>query len=74
MLPPKEDPRWSGLLTESIPHQFKTVVAGLCVSRLRREIKQNAGPLAMKKAIDEIYEFFKKYEAILQEDISAIFK
>lgn len=74
MLPPKEDPRWSGLLTESAPHQFKAVVAGLCVSRLRREIKQNADPAAMKAALDEIYDFFKKYEAILQDDISAVFK
>lgn len=73
MLPPKEDPRWSGLLTESVPHQFQAVVAGLCVSRLRRELKQDSSPAAMKTALDEIYKFFVRYESILQDDISAIF-
>ncbi len=74
MLPQKSDPRWSGLLTGNIQHQFKAVAAGLCVSRHQRALKQNISPTAISAAIDDVYEFFKKYESIMQEDISAIFK
>jgi len=74
MLPQKTDPRWSGLLAGSIPHQFKATAAGLCVSRHQRALKQNVNPAALNSAIDDVYDFFSRYESIMQEDISTLFK
>jgi hypothetical protein len=74
MLPQKTDPRWSGLLTGSIPHQFKAVAAGLCVSRHQRALKKNISPAAITAAIDDVYDFFKRYETVMQDDISKLFR
>jgi hypothetical protein len=52
-------------------HQFKSFAAGMCVSRLCRDVKTT--PANMSKDLDELYSFFEKYEAITAEDISAIF-
>jgi len=71
MLPPKNDQRWKDLLTGKITHQFKAFSAGMCISRLCREVKKD--PANMPMALDEIYAFFVKYEAIATEDITAIF-
>ena len=71
MLPPKNDQRWKDLLTGKIAHQFKAFSAGMCVSRLCREVKKD--PANMTTALDEVYAFFAKYDAITAEDISAIF-
>ena len=73
MLPAKNDPRWGGLLTGEIAHKFKSVPAGMCVSRNTREYNREPTPERLRKSIEETYAFFEKYENIITDDIAAIF-
>ncbi|OHD16408.1 MAG: hypothetical protein A2086_08070 [Spirochaetes bacterium GWD1_27_9] len=74
MLPEKTNPKWKKLLTGEINHNFKSIPAAMMVSRLKREIKKNDSPEHAKKLIEEVYNFFSKFEVILTEDIKVIFK
>lgn len=71
MLPPKNDPRWKDLLSGKIKHEFKLFAAGMCISRLGREVK--ADPSKLFPAVDEAFAFFTKFEGVASEDIKAIF-
>ncbi len=73
MLPPIDDPRWSKLLKGEIPHQFRSVPAGLMFTRLRRTLGSDASADCERKCLEEAYAFFRKYEKILAEDIAAVF-
>jgi hypothetical protein len=73
MIPAKTDRKWERLVTGELSHEFKTLAAGLMLSRLRRETKANADPGTMRRCVDEVYAFFEKYESVLRDDISEIF-
>jgi hypothetical protein len=73
MLPPKEDQRWSKLVRNEIHHDFKSVPAGLMVSRLNRQLTSGFEHRALEQCVDELYGFFQKYERLLEEDLNAIF-
>jgi hypothetical protein len=74
MLPNQTDSRWEALLTGKIQHQFKMTAAGLCVSRLQRDLAKDRSSAALGAAVGEVHAFFKKYETIMGEDISALFR
>jgi len=73
MIPERNDPRWTSLLTGKITHKFKSVPAGMCVSRNTREYNREPSPEHLQKVIDETYAFFDKYKNIITEDITAVF-
>ncbi len=71
MLPQPSDHRWVDLVSGKIDHQFKSVPAGLCVSRNIRAVAQNEK--SPQECVQEVHAFFTKYEAILGDDIAAVF-
>jgi hypothetical protein len=73
MLPAKSNIIWKKLIKGEIKHQFKSVPAGLIISRISRSIKNDESPGNINKCLDEVYEFFKKYEKIFIDDINVIF-
>jgi hypothetical protein len=73
MIPPKSDARWSKLVTGEIQYEFKSVPGGLMVSRLNRQLTSKFEHKTMAQYVDELFEFFKKYERLLEDDIAAIF-
>jgi hypothetical protein len=73
MVPPSDDPRWRALLDGSVAHEFKSVPAGLMVSRLKRQIENDGSEANWKKSIQEMRAFFEKYEHITTRDLTAIF-
>jgi hypothetical protein len=73
VIPSKTDKRWEMLVTGEIDHEFKTLAAGLLLSRLRREAKSKADRGTISRCVDEEYAFFEKYESVLRDDIVDIF-
>lgn len=73
MIPDTSDPRWSKLIKGEIDHQFKSVPAGMCLSRNRREYQRNPSDTSLKAGVKQLHEFFTKFESILDDDIQAIF-
>jgi len=74
MLPTINDKRWIKLLKGEIDYKFKCIPASLIVSRLHRKLKKNYNRETLIECLREIYIFFKKFEAILIDDINEIFK
>jgi hypothetical protein len=73
MLPSKNDIKWKQLVTGKIQHDFKSIPAGMMVSRHKRETSRNGSDENVIRLAEEAYNFFAKFEKILQEDIKAIF-
>ena len=74
MIPDKTDERWKDIVEGKISKNFKTVAAGLCVSRNQRAYRMDQSPEVMSKCIDELVSFFTKYENISQDDLRDLFK
>lgn len=73
MIPDKTNPKWESLVTGKLPHQFKSIPAGMCISRMIRETGKDSSPDKIASCIDEVMKFFIKYENITQDDLKAIF-
>jgi len=73
MVPPIEHPRWREILDGSVDHVFKSVPAGLMVSRLRRQLQSDGSTASWDKSLQEMRAFFEKYEKITAHDLDAIF-
>lgn len=72
MLPSKNDPRWTALLTGKIDYKFSNAAASMLMFRLKTKVKSDSANLATY--LNEMHAFFTKYEGILKEDITIIFK
>ena len=73
MLPSKNDMKWKLLVSGKIDHNFKSVPAALMISRHKREISKDGSAENVLLHVNEAYDFFQKFEKILQDDIKAIF-
>jgi hypothetical protein len=74
MIAPKTHPSWSGLINGSIKHPFKVVSGSLLVSRLSREYRGNPTPQRLSSSIDEVAQFFTKYEGLFEADLRTLFQ
>ncbi len=73
MIPPKTDKKWEQLVSGRINKTFKSFPLSMMLSRHKREIMKDSSLQNINMHVDEAYEFFIKYERILEEDIIAIF-
>ena len=73
MVPSVDHPRWREILDGSVNHVFKSVPAGLMVSRLKRQLANDGSATNWEKSIQEARSFFEKYEQVMTNDISSIF-
>ncbi|MGC4068399.1 MAG: hypothetical protein QM784_27890 [Polyangiaceae bacterium] len=72
MIPDVNNPNWARLVRGEIRHEFKNTSAGLLFFNLQHMYKTN--PKTLPQQIEKARQFFQKYEAILTDDIKAIFK
>jgi hypothetical protein len=73
MVPQTDHPQWRKILNGGIAHDFKSVPAGLMVSRLKRQLANDGSETSWETCIREMRAFFTKYEKVMQDDIQAIF-
>ena len=74
MIPPKTDIKWKAIITGEIKHDFKCLPAGMMIARYRREFAKENSIEKLNKLIDETYSFFQKFEEVLTDDTSVLFK
>lgn len=74
MVPPKTHKRFRQLVTGEFTHSFRLLPAGMCVARNLRAVRlDGSGSSLVDTAIDDVHAFFTKYEAIMGDDLKAIF-
>jgi hypothetical protein len=73
MIPEKNDPRWIKLVKGDIEHDFKFVAAGLLMSVIKREYQSDGSDININKYVLRLYDFFQRFEQLLQDDISVLF-
>jgi hypothetical protein len=73
MLPEKTDARWNYLVTGQKNYRLQTVPASMLLSRIIRSVQADNSPENIQRCIEEAYNFFMRYEAILDRDIKTIF-
>lgn len=73
MLPSKTDARWNYLVTGKKNYKLQAVPASMLLSRIIRSIQTDDSQANVERCIDEAYNFFIRYEAILDRDIKTIF-
>lgn len=73
MLPPRHDMRWNYLVTGCKNYKLQVVPASMLLSRIIRSIQTDNSQENVEHCIDEAYDFFIRYEAILDRDIKTIF-
>jgi len=69
MLPQKNDTFWRNLVTGKIEHEFNFMVASLLVKRLNLTTYFDPSEETISKCIDEVYDFFTKYQKFLNKDL-----
>lgn len=72
MIPEKKSSFWENLLLSNKNYQFKSFPLSMMLSRMRRKLKQDSSDANLKVCIEEAYQFFIKFEKILQEDIEML--
>ncbi len=73
MLPPKTDNRWQSLVTGKKQYKLQAVPASMLLSRVIRSTQHDGSQENIQRCVDEAYDFFIRYEAILDNDIKTIF-
>lgn len=69
MIPPQDHPCWKELVKGAAICKFKLYAANLNISRHKRMYATEPTPEMMNRCIKELYQFFKKYELLLEEEI-----
>jgi hypothetical protein len=73
MVPDKSDKRWRLLVTGEKEYNFQILPARILLARMISSIKNDNSPANIQQCIEDTYNFFLRYQAILQEDIENIF-
>ena len=74
MLPSPYHPKWRMLVLGECDHQFKLVAASMIVARLRRTVKADGSEKCIQACVGELIAFMSKYEAVVKDDLAAVFK
>ena len=75
MVPPKTHPRYRQLVTGEFSPSFQAFAFSMCVSRNKRQVEhEGKSPASISTAIEDIYAFVVKFEAVLEADLKAIFQ
>ncbi|WP_155722582.1 hypothetical protein [Bdellovibrio bacteriovorus] len=73
MLPPKDDPRWRSLVVDQNEVPLQALASKMILTRVRRLVQGNPSSDKIGEAVTIAYEFFKKNEHAVSEDIQCIF-
>lgn len=73
MVPPKTHPKWSQLLLGRFDYKFSNAPASMLLFQLKCDLRRDASPAAMSRAIDQMHAFCMKYERFVLSDLQTIF-
>lgn len=71
MLPAATHPKWAQLVKGEVSYNYKFLALKIALTRYQQKVKFNDAEL--QPAINELFEFFKKNESLLADDIKTIF-
>ncbi len=72
MLPPKSDPRWQRLTSDTTGIPVTHLVTQMLLTRLKIMNFERSDE-GKKEVIDAAYDFFAKHETMVKDDIKLIF-
>ncbi len=73
MLPSKEDPRWQEIVQSQNDLPVEALATKMVLTRARLLVLNNNSPEKIDEAVGIIYDFFKKNENIVINDIKRLF-
>jgi hypothetical protein len=73
MLPQKNSSIWVQLVTGRHKYHCQAVPASMMLARVIRSVQRDNSPENVQRCVNEMHDFFTRYEKILQSDIRAIF-
>ena len=73
MLPKKNHAIWIELVTGQCGYRCQAVPASMMLARVIRSAQRDSSPENVQRCVNEIHDFFTRYERVLQQDINAIF-
>jgi len=73
MLPEKSDLRWKRLVEGDIQYNCEVMAANMLLERVVYSVHEDNSEQNLKQSIQETYQFFMRYQSILENDIINIF-
>ncbi len=73
MLPELSDVRWKKLVEGKIQYNFELMAANMLLKRVIASVHQDNSQQNIQKSVQETYQFFVRYQSILENDIANIF-
>ncbi|MEN0059817.1 MAG: hypothetical protein AAGB31_13335 [Bdellovibrio sp.] len=74
MLPDKLDPRWERLVRDQRDIPLQGLATKMILMRVRLLVKADPSAEKIQEAVNIAYDFFKKNEYSVQDDIKTIFE
>jgi hypothetical protein len=73
MIPQKSDVRWQLLVTGKKACRCSVLPANILLERITNSTRHDNSPENIQQCVEETYNFFVRYEAILTQDIKQLF-
>ena len=73
ILPNISDARWKQLVEGEIQYNCELMAANMLLQRVILDVHQDHSEQNINKSIQETYQFFMRYQSILENDIINIF-
>jgi len=73
ILPDISDVRWKQLVEGEIQYNCEVMAANMLLKRIISDVHQDNSAQNLKKSMQETYQFFVRYQSILENDIINIF-
>ncbi|WP_353572872.1 hypothetical protein [Candidatus Albibeggiatoa sp. nov. BB20] len=73
MLPEQSDVRWKQLIEGDIQYNCEVMAANMLLKRVASSVYQDDSEGNVQQSIQETYQFFVRYQSILENDIVNIF-
>jgi hypothetical protein len=73
MLPEKSDIRWKQLVEGDIQYNCEVMAANMLLKRVACSVNEDNSEYNLQQSIQETYQFFVRYQSILENDIVNIF-
>ena len=72
MIPDKSNPCWRQLALGKTPIHTEFLGLQMILKRQQRHLRGGANEAALQTAVDELYAFFVKYQAVLVREIQSL--
>lgn len=72
MVPEKNDPRWTTVLTSEEDIALKSLPSKLLMSKLRIMVREDPSAESLRRAVDLAHEYFSRNEQATRDDLDAL--